>query len=176
MKCLIPIVIISLMILVACNGDNEPEDLAGTKWVLVSYPGFDDIHSVVYTDTDSNIPITVEFNPIGSLVGNAGCGKTSDYNYSGRYEIVSDNLSIQPIVTFDPKAWSPNFDESGISVMNCMTSNSEKMKTHYLQVLGASDSYEISDNLLTINCGKKGVLVFKRNILDNSDNTTTYAE
>lgn len=140
----------SILVLTACSALNDGlpptggvetsganESLANTRWRLVSYgePG-------------SEIPIlegtevTLQFEEGSQAGGTGGCN-----TFGAKYEVNGENaLSITKVVS---------------TLIACSEENLMEQEKEYFDALQSADSFEISDNSLTVRYGGgQGVLNF----------------
>ena len=122
---------IVIMLLSACGGAGAEEaSLEGTEWVLKYY--------------NKNAPIsgnepTIRFEN-GEVSGTASCN-----NYGGSYELSGEEISFGPM--FMTEMW-------------CAEEGVMDQEMTYLELLGAAESFEIVDGVLTIFSGHQKTLTF----------------
>ncbi len=151
-------IVLASSILVACDSLNSNEDeippippatidiiisksLAGTQWLLIAYPNPDDLMSFIYTDSNSDNPVTIEFTSDNAVKGNAGCN-----SYFGSYETDYGQLTITDLANTE---------------MECMEEGAMNLEKHYLAALGGYTVYEVFDDSLRMYCNEIGVFVFQ---------------
>lgn len=111
-------------------------DLAGTSWQLVAFG-----------PPNASLPVipesivTIEFGTNGEVGGSGGCN-----SYGGQYQTEGNTLTVSEIVS---------------TLRACLDDGVTEQEMGYLAALQLADSFEISEDMLTIAYGEgSGVLTF----------------
>ena len=122
----------------ATQPPTSENDLANTRWQLVSFGAADDAAPVLPDST-----ITLEFGADAKAGGESGCN-----SYGGAYSVHGDRLG---------------FDEIVSTLKACADEAISEQEAQYLEALRAAGRYTLSRDILTIwYDGKGGVLNFER--------------
>lgn len=132
-------ILLSILVLAGCSliksdsSENAVEDpLAGTAWVLVKLNGELPVEGTV---------LTLSFTD-GNLGGSAGCN-----SFGGAYKVSGDQLKTGEIAS---------------TLMACIDSGVMNQESLYLSLLGAAQTFTLSDSELRISSSDGGELVFIR--------------
>ena len=133
----IMVVLIILSFSLAGCGEPDASSLQDSRWILLSYGDPETPYAVL-----PDIQVTARFNSgTKQIRGSGGCN-----TYSGEYEIEENNLTLTgPFAVTE--MWCG--DEIGAQ------------ESAYLDILFATESYEIDGDILQINCGNN-VLYYER--------------
>ncbi len=133
------LILLSIFILAGCSliksdqSENAAQDpLAGTAWVLVKLNGELPAEGTV---------LTLSFTD-GNLGGSAGCN-----SFGGAYQVSGSQLTTGEIAS---------------TLMACMDSGVMTQESLYLSLLGAAQTFTLTDSELRISSLDGGELVFIR--------------
>ena len=101
------------------------ERLSGTRWVLVSLGEPEE-----ETPAIKGSNVVLEFKDKGQVSGSGGCN-----SYGGQYQVEGNRIAFREIVS---------------TLMACAEQAITNQETQYLQALGATSRFNLSDNRLSI--------------------------